>query len=57
MSKSWGIYVRFGKICLTKTFGSLRQARQRYDRLTMRRKRPNTWFALIPIHGEYVGES
>lgn len=57
MNISWGVYVRFGRTCLTKTCGSLRQARQRYDRLTARRKRPNTWFALIPIHGELVRES
>jgi hypothetical protein len=49
MGKSWGIYVRFGRICMTKKVGSLLQAMKRYNRLKKRRIKPDLWFALVPI--------
>lgn len=49
MGKSWGIYVRFGRICMTKKVGSLLQALKRYNRLKKRRIKPDLWFALVPI--------
>lgn len=49
MGKSWGIYVRFGRICMTKKVGSLLQALKRYNQLKKRKIKPDLWFALVPI--------
>ncbi|WP_188128243.1 hypothetical protein [Propionispora hippei] len=50
MSKAWGIYIRYGKICMTKRVGCLLQATQRYNRLMRWKKKPDLWIALVPIH-------
>jgi len=52
IGRSWGVYVRFGRISITKRFDDLRQALQRYNRLMSRRKKADIWFALIPIYDD-----
>lgn len=48
--KSWGIYVRYGRICLTKRTGSLLKTLQRYNRLIKRKANSNIRVSLIPIY-------
>ncbi len=51
-SKLWGIYIRFGNICMTKRIGCLRMATKRYNRLIKRKPKADVWFALVPLHND-----
>jgi hypothetical protein len=53
IGRSWGVYVRFGRISITKKFDNLRQAMQRYNKLMSRKKKADIWFAIIPIYDKY----
>lgn len=50
MIKSWGIYISFGKIKMTKNVGSLWQATKKYDQLLKRKKNSRIMIALVPIY-------
>ncbi|VBB05901.1 Hypothetical protein LUCI_1112 [Lucifera butyrica] len=52
MSKAWGIYVRYGRITMTKRIGCLLKTMKRYNRLTRRKAKSDIWIALVPISNE-----
>lgn len=50
--KLWGIYIRYGRICMTKRVGCLLQATKRYNRLMKRKPKPGLWIALVPVYDD-----
>lgn len=50
MIKSWGIYVRYGKIRMTKNVGCLLHATKRYNEIMKRKNKSKILLALVPIY-------
>lgn len=50
MIKSWGIYLCFGEIRITKKVGCLLEAKKKYDQIMKRKKKPGLMIAIVPIY-------